>query len=215
MSYQAAVFDMDGLLLDSERVSYDTFAAACKDLGVEFKEQVYLKIIGTNAQQIKRILVDGYGPELPYDELRALWLDKYHAITMHQALPVKEGVVELLEWLKSKAIPMAVATSSNRQVAQIKLTNAKLIDYFESLSTGCQVTHSKPHPEIFLKAASTLSVAPEHCLAFEDSDNGVRAAVSAGMHVYQIPDLIEPSEQLKSLGHRICGSLSEALNELR
>ncbi|MGY5452196.1 HAD family hydrolase [Agarivorans sp. MS3-6] len=214
MTYHAAVFDMDGLLLDSERVSYDTFAETCAELGIEFKEQVYLGIIGTNAGQIKRILCAGYGDDFPYDEVRACWLEKYHAITMHQALPIKDGVVELLAWLKSQSIPLAVATSSGRPAAEAKLQHAGLSQYFDSVSTGCEVSHSKPHPEIFLMAASALDTQPQHCLAFEDSDNGVRAAVAAGMRVYQIPDLIPPSPQLKQLGHQIRHSLADVLSEL-
>ncbi|GDY27084.1 phosphatase [Agarivorans sp. Toyoura001] len=215
MTYRAAVFDMDGLLLDSERLAYDTFAAACGDLGLEFKEQVYLGIIGSNAEKIKQIICAGYGEHLAYDELRACWLEKYHAVILHKPVPVKVGAVALLKWLRSQSIPLAVATSSNRHAAETKLANAGLIDFFDSISSGCEVTYSKPHPEIFLTAANALNIQAEDCLAFEDSDNGVRAAVAAGMRVYQIPDLIPPSEQLKQLGHQIRPSLHEVLSELR
>ncbi|WP_432454439.1 MULTISPECIES: HAD family hydrolase [unclassified Agarivorans] len=214
MAYRAAVFDMDGLLLDSERVSYDTFAAACAELSIEFKESVYLQIIGTNAQQIKKILCAGYGQDLPYDQLRACWIAKYHAIVMHQAVPLKTGALALLQWFKSESIPVALATSSARDTAEKKLEHAGIRQFFDHISTGCEVTYSKPHPEIFLKAAQGLAVDPQHCLAFEDSDNGVRAAVAAGMQVYQVPDLIPPSEQLKLLNHEIRLSLSEVLAEL-
>ncbi|BEU02040.1 phosphatase [Agarivorans sp. OAG1] len=215
MHFSAAVFDMDGLLLDSEQVSYDTFSHACSELGLAFKEQVYLSCIGTNAEQIKKTICEGYGEGLDYPRLRDCWLDKYHALAVDQALPIKQGVVDLLQWLTSQGVPLAVATSSGKPTAEAKLGNADLLHFFESVSTGCQVNNSKPHPEIFLKAAKSLNIDASKCLAFEDSENGVRAAVAAGMQVYQIPDLIQPSDELKRLGHKVRDSLSEVLLELK
>jgi len=215
MNYQAAIFDMDGLLLDTERVCQHAFQDACRHLSLPILNDTYLKIIGTNAQSIKRILTTGYGEDLDYDSLRAEWLKRYHGVVEHQAIPVKEGVINLLDWLKAQKIPLVVATSSDKKLALTKLKLSGLADYFEQISSGCEVTHSKPHPEIFLLAAKRLRVEPQKCLAFEDSSNGVRSAMTAGMQVFQVPDLVEPCAQIVSLGHSIQHSLDDVLITLK
>ena len=181
MNYQAAIFDMDGLLLDTERVCQQAFREACATLSLPMLEDVYLKIIGCNAQGIKQVICDGYGADLDYQQLRTEWMNRYHPIVEQQAIPVKKGVIDLLDWLKAQAIPIAVATSTHKELAITKLKLAGLFDYVESLSTGCEVDKGKPNPEIFLLAAKRLNALPENCLAFEDSSNGVRSAVAAGM----------------------------------
>lgn len=207
IDYQAAIFDMDGLLLDTERVCQQAFRDACYSLSLPFLEDIYLGIIGRNAQGIEAVLTAGYGNKIAYDILREAWMGRYHPIVTRQAIPIKKGVVELLQWLKEKNIPMAVATSTPRDLAITKLKLSGLLPYFEKLSTGCEVRHGKPHPEIFLLAAKRLQVSPEQCLAFEDSNNGVSAAVAANMQVYQIPDLVLPCARTVALGHRIVESL--------
>lgn len=215
MNYHAAIFDMDGLLLDTERVSLQTFSDACNALAQPMLEDVYLQAIGCNAATIKEIISTGYGNQLDYQALRTEWLKRYHGIVTKQAIPIKEGVVELMQWLKSESIPIAVATSSDKEIATIKLTLAGLIDYVDCLSTGCEVTKSKPDPEIFLLAAQRLHVPAQQCLAFEDSHNGVLAALAAGMQVYQVPDLIPPSTELIAMGHHIHSSLADVLHILQ
>ncbi|PKG39191.1 HAD family hydrolase [Psychromonas sp. Urea-02u-13] len=209
MNYQAAIFDMDGLLLDTERVCQQAFRDACDFLSLPFMEDVYLGIIGCNAQGIEKILTAGYGHLIAYEPLRKEWMSRYNPIVQTQAIPVKQGVLELLTWLKDNHIPIALATSTHRELAINKLTLAGLYDFFEHLSTGCEVKHGKPHPEIFLLAAKRLNVEPELCLAFEDSNNGVRSAVAANMQVFQIPDLVSPCEEVTALGHIIKDSMQE------
>jgi HAD superfamily hydrolase (TIGR01509 family) len=215
MNYQAAVFDMDGLLLDTERVCQKAFQDACRYLSLPILNDVYLKIIGTNALSIKKILTTGYGPDLDYESLRVEWMKRYHGIVDFQAIPVKDGVIDLLNWLREQGIPMAVATSSEKDVALTKLKLAGLDGYFQQLSTGCEITHSKPHPEIFLLAAQRLNTDPRACLAFEDSSHGVRAAMAAGMHVFQVPDLVTPCAEILALGHNIHHSLTDVLQRLK
>ncbi|MGR5130959.1 HAD family hydrolase [Vibrio alfacsensis] len=213
MNYQAAIFDMDGLLLDTERVCMQIFKEACEVQNLPFLEQVYLSIIGRNAAGIEVIFRKAYGNDL--DRLHKEWRARYDAIVKYQAIPVKDGVVELLEWLKSQGIPIAVATSTAKEVAMKKLELAGLSRYIDSLTTGCEVMNGKPDPEIYLLAANRLNVDPLKCLAFEDSNNGVRSAVAANMVTYQIPDLVEPCEEVRTFGHAIVTSLHEALSELK
>ncbi len=214
MNFQAAIFDMDGLLLDTERVCMGIFEQACAAQNVRFQKQLYLSAIGRNAAGIEQTLRQGYGPELDYPALHEEWRKRYDAVVKHQAIPVKAGVIELLTWLKAKQIPTAVATSTARETAQIKLKLAGLDVYFDNVTTGCEVTNGKPDPEIYLLAARRLGIAPQQCLAFEDSNNGVKASVAANMQTYQIPDLVEPSAEVIAFGHRIVPSMHHVLNEL-
>lgn len=213
MNYKAAIFDMDGLLLDTERVCMRVFKQACQTVELPFYQDIYLSIIGRNAAGIEKIFRDAYGDDLP--KLHAEWRANYDAIVRHQAIPVKEGVVELLEWLKANNIPTAVATSTHKDLASIKLKLAGIDHYFDHLTCGCEVTNGKPDPEIYQLAARRLGVEPEQCIAFEDSNNGVLSAVSAKMHTFQIPDLVEPSEEIKALGHEIEPSMIDVLAKLK
>jgi len=215
MPYQAAIFDMDGLLLDTERVCMQAFEQACKQLNLPFVQSAYVKIIGCNAKGIEIAIMDHYAQYIDYPTLRKTWMDGYWPIVENQAIPVKEGVIELLDWLKAKEIPIAVATSTHQALAAKKLKLAGLDSYFEHISSGCEVTHGKPHPEIFLLAAQRLHISPQHCLAFEDSNNGVLAAVAAKMQVYQVPDLVSPDQDIIALGHQVKDSLLDVLMDLK
>ena len=215
MNYQAAIFDMDGLLLDTEKVCQQSFKKACEVLSLPFLETVYLGIIGQNAQGIEQTIRNGYGDSLDYPALRKVWMQYYLEVVDHQAIPVKEGVIELLEWFKLHLVPMAVATSTEQKLANVKLELAGLKHYFTGITSGCEVAQGKPHPEIYQLAAKRLNVKPEHCLGFEDSNNGVRSGVAAGLQMYQIPDLVSPSPDIISLGHIITPSLSSVLNQLK
>lgn len=215
MKFQAAIFDMDGLLLDTERVCLTVFEEACHAVGIPFLRDVYLSVIGRNAAGIEQALKAGYGSQLDYPTLHKEWRQRYNAVVKHQAIPVKAGVIELLQWLKAHKIPTAVATSTQKEIASIKLRLAQIDHYFDSLTTGCEVTHGKPDPEIYFLAAKRLGVAPTQCVAFEDSNNGVRSAMGAQMLTFQIPDLVEPNEEIRALGHHIRPSLIQVLNELK
>ena len=213
MKFKAAIFDMDGLLLDTERVCMKVFQQACDEVQVPFDQTTYLSIIGRNAAGIEHILRNHYGEHYP--AVHHAWRERYNAIVLHQAIPVKDGVIELLDWLKANNIPAAVATSTKKEVAGIKLKLAQLDHYFDHVTTGCEVEHGKPAPDIYLLAAERLGIAPQHCLAFEDSNNGVRAAVSAKMITFQIPDLTEPDADILALGHHVSPSLHQVLARLQ
>ncbi|MCF7362212.1 HAD family phosphatase [Vibrio sp. A1-b2] len=215
MKFKAAIFDMDGLLLNTEQVCLEIFEQACYAVGVPFHREIYLSVIGKNAAGIEQTLREGYGPDLDYPVLHQEWRKRYDAVVKHQAIPVKEGVVEILQWLKENNIPTAVATSTQRDVATVKLRLAELDQYFDTYATGCEVKNGKPDPEIYLLAAERLNIAPEHCLAFEDSNNGVKSAMAANMITYQIPDLVKPCDDVLALGPYIRNSMHDVLSELK
>lgn len=215
MSYQAAIFDMDGLLLDTERVCMQAFEQACQQLSLTFVKSAYLKIIGRNAKGIEEAIMSHYAPYTEYAPLRKAWMDGYWPIVENEAIPIKPGVVDLLTWLQSESIPIAVATSTHQTLAATKLRLAGIDHFFEHISSGCEVKQGKPHPEIFLLAAKRLHIQPEKCLAFEDSSNGVISALAAKMQVYQVPDLVIPDTDIIALGHRIKPSMKDVLTELK
>ncbi|MCD9550185.1 HAD-IA family hydrolase [Photobacterium carnosum] len=215
MKYNAAIFDMDGLLLDTEKVCMTAFKQTCIEMNIPFKQDVYLSIIGRNQAGIKPIIEQGYGELLDYSVFHPRWMQRYLAVVEHQAIPVKHGVIALLEWLQTHNIPMVVATSTHNALAQKKLRLAGLNHYFSHITSGDEVTHGKPNPEIYLLAAQRLNIDPKLCIAFEDSNNGVKAAMSANMATLQIIDLVEPDADTRALGHHIFNTMDEALTFLQ
>ncbi|SMY33634.1 Phosphorylated carbohydrates phosphatase [Photobacterium malacitanum] len=215
MKYSAAIFDMDGLLLDTEKVCMAAFQQTCIEMDIPFKRDIYLNIIGRNQAGIKPIIEQGYGDSLNYAAFHPRWMQHYHAVVEHQAIPVKKGVIALLTWLQAQNIAMVVATSTHNALAHKKLHLAGLSQYFSHITSGDEVVNGKPAPEIYLLAAQRLNLKPQQCLAFEDSNNGVKAAVAANMTTLQIIDLVEPDTDTRALGHHIFNTMDEALTFLK
>lgn len=207
--FSAVIFDMDGVLLDSEAIALRVFEECCQACGLPFEKSVYTSIIGTNAAKTREIFLAHYGDDFPFDRLDRCWEARYNQEALEKAVPLKPGVKWLLDRLRSAALPLGVATSTDRKKAFRKLEMAGIIQSFDAIVTGEQVEKSKPEPEIYLEAAKRLKVNPGDCLAIEDSENGVRAAFRADMTVIQIPDLIKPSPEILALGHTVMGSLFE------
>lgn len=208
---RAVVFDMDGLLLDSERICMAIFADVCVQHGFAFDRAIYGRCIGTNREGTRRVFLDGYGPEFPFEAIEHDWMRRYEARVREQPVPVKTGALAVLEWLRERSVDIALATSTQGPLAARKLELAGLDGYFEIRVTGDQVSRGKPDPEPYLEALRRLGQAAEGCWALEDSDNGVRAAYRAGMTVVQVPDLIEPSAEVRALGHPVVDSLVDVL----
>jgi len=215
MTLKAVIFDMDGLLVDSERVSLQAFEESAKVYGIADAHPIFLSLLGTNENTHMIKLEKALGQQVDYKSFHTDWTSRYQSSIADKAPPLLSGVVELLDWLKKNAIKIALATSSDRVSATHKLSNNGILDYFETLTCGDDVTISKPNPEIFEKAARSIKVDPAFALGLEDSENGVRAAIGAGLHVIQVPDLVEPSDELLSLGHGVCRDLHEVLSKLK
>ena len=211
MKFEALIFDMDGLLLETEAIAIKAFEEACATFGQPMKKEVYLCCIGTNEKRSKKILMEGYGKDFPIEEIIKLWNEKYHERAVEQPVPLKTGVTTLLNLLKENGILAAIATSTAYDLAVKKLNNAEILNYFKEIVSGDMVHQSKPHPEIYLTAAAKIGMNPDKCIALEDSETGVRAAIAAGMKVFQVPDLIQPSAEIRQLGHTIVASLEEVI----
>jgi len=212
---KAAIFDMDGLMIDTEPMYKRAWQGAAKELGYEIEDSFYLNLIGRTNIESESMLRDNFGSEFPIERFRALWNSKWSDEAAESGIPKKPGIVELLFWLESSNIRVAVATSNGIEYASLCLSNTGLSEKFEHIVTGDTVTNGKPAPDIFLEAASRLGVAPEDCIALEDSEAGVLSANSAGMRVYLVPDLKEPSQQIKSLAYNVSGSLNHVLYHLQ
>ncbi len=198
---------MDGLLLDTERIALAAFVEACEHFSLSDHTPVFYQCIGTNQESGIEVLRRGLDRKVDHLAFRSVWDSKYIEATSVRPVPLKHGVKDLLKHLGRLRIPAAVATSTRSAQAVKKLDSAGIAHHFAAIVGGDQVERSKPHPDIYLHAATTLRVRPEACLALEDSENGVRAAVSAGMWVIQVPDLVAPSPALMQLGHVVLESL--------
>ncbi len=206
--FEAFFFDMDGLLLDTEKLCWNCFRDVCLEYGYDPDFSIYRRCIGRGTDEGNVILKNGFSQFIPYDKVNLKWNTLYRNKIGNEPVDIKDGVFELLKTLKSKNAYMAVVTSTDTQLALKKLVNSGLKDYFSVITGGDQVKNSKPDPTIYIQAAVKAEVEPVKCIAFEDSDNGVRSALNAGMTVVQIPDLTEPSDDIRKLGHTIIRSLS-------
>ncbi len=204
----AVIFDMDGLMLDSERAILDALRAAATDHGADVDRDWWLCLIGHTDEVCRARLAEKIG-RAAADAL----LDDGHAryIAVAEAgVPHRPGIVALLDLLTEHGIPRAVATSTRSPLAQRKLAAAGLLSHFDVVCTRSDVAAPKPAPDVYLLAAERLGVAPAQCLVLEDSPTGVRAALAAGMTAIQVPDLLAPDDTVRALGHRIVDSLGDA-----
>ncbi len=206
---KAVVFDMDGVIFDSERLSKEVWLEIAKERGIEGFSPVYDQIIGVSKSGGKQIVCDAYGADLPFDEIHAEAAMRKITKCPEGHYPLKEGIVELLIFLKEQGYKVGLASSTEEAVVRMHLENSGLISYFDCLICGNMVAHSKPDPEIFLVACETLGVAPEETYIIEDSYNGIRAAARAGAFPIMVPDLKEPTEEMRSLAKLILKDLYE------
>lgn len=209
--YNAAVFDMDGLLLDSERPIRDAWLQVALENGIEFSESAYLEVVGRNHADSTSILVDYIGDEVIFQKVCAqvdvLLSDRTEAV----GYQVKPGAIELLSLLREREIPCCVASSTNRIEVRRRLQKSGLDRFFDAIAGGDEVLKGKPGPDLFLLAAERLGVNPRHCLVFEDSEHGARGAIAAGMSAMLVPDLKTPSASVQAKCVTILPSLVQAL----
>lgn len=193
---RAVVFDMDGLLFDTEKLHARAALAAAKEVGCELTMDVFHRFLGTT--EARRILQAHYGDSYPFDELRAAWGRQFKVLAETE-LELKPGALNLLDLLDELGLPRAIATSSSHNTVRHHLAAHDLAQRFHVVVAAGDYTASKPAPDPFLRAAERLAVAPSDCLALEDSHNGIRSASAAGMMAVMVPDLIEPTAEIERL----------------
>ncbi|MDB2384132.1 HAD family phosphatase [bacterium] len=204
----AVVFDMDGVLLDTEILYKKVTFIAAEQFGFAMTEELHLSTVGVPADGSEKIMRAGMPQNFPFEEFDAAWR-KMLKQELHKHVPVKSGVVDLLTWLNANNVPAAVATSTDFEAAHDHLKRADLAKHFSAIVTRGDVQQGKPHPEPFLTAAARLSMDPEDCLALEDSHNGVRAAHAAGMKTVMVPDLLAPTDEIRALCSGVASNLAE------
>ena len=205
----AVIFDMDGVLIDSERISFKCFQEVFKEYNYKIDEPFYLKLIGRNFDGIKAMMEEEYGDDFPFDIIYRKKADLAYEITNKNGVLVKPGVHELLDYLNEENYKIAVASSTRRERILQLLEEAKIKDKVDYIIGGDQVENSKPNPEIFLKAAKGLDMKSENCMVIEDSDAGITAAHAANMIGIHVPDMKFLEEDNKNLAFKICESLFE------
>jgi HAD superfamily hydrolase (TIGR01509 family) len=206
---KAVIFDMDGLMFDSERVGRDFWIQAGKEFGYVITAEQHALLLGLTVPDAANILRGIFGEDFPFDDIRARRLQLARELYQQQGVPLKPGLPELLDWLEENDIPKAVATSTDYPPAMEKLIKTGIAQRMNAVITGDQVKNGKPAPDIFLAAAEKMAVSPQNCLVLEDSEAGIRAAHAAGMVPVMVPDLKPPSEDARRLAHRIVASLHE------
>ena len=205
---RAVVFDMDGLLIDTEQLVFKAMQETARASGGEMPFTTFQRMVGLPSAVSNQILLEHFGQDF---DLPA-WSDE---ISRHfregvaAGIALKAGVTEILDYLDEAGLPRAIATSSTLASVHQSLGPHELVPRFHALITRDVQINSKPHPEPFLKAAEALAIAPEHCLALEDSHNGVRSASAAGMMTIMVPDMLDPTEEMHSLCVRIAADLHE------
>lgn len=190
------VFDMDGVLLDTESVCDRAWAAVGKELGIPVEET--LRIIGlcrgTNKKTSKEIIIREFGPDFDADGFMQKTSEAFHSIEEQSGIDNKPFALECLAYLKEKGYRLALASSTRQLIVERELKEAGLFDFFEFCICGDMVKNSKPDPEIYSTAVLKLGLNPSECAAVEDSPNGLLSARKAGLFTIMVPDLIAPSE---------------------
>jgi HAD superfamily hydrolase (TIGR01509 family) len=212
---QAAIFDMDGTMFDTERLRFTTIRQASTQLfGQPISDDILMGSLGLSARKAEELAKSRYGEHYPYAAIRKKADELELAHIRKHGVPVKDGLNEVLERLKKSGLLMAVATSSRRAIAEEYLINANVMKYFDITVCGDEVKRGKPHPEIFLTAANELNCQPEQCLMFEDSENGLLSAAAAGGLAILIKDIKEPASEIKQKALEAYDSMPQFLCDL-
>lgn len=208
---KTVVFDMDGVIFDTEALVLSCWKIVGEKYGLGGIEDVFRQCIGTNAVETGQIVRGYLGDRLEYETFRRETSCLYHKRTDQNGIPVKRGARELLSYLKVNGYRTGLASSTRRQVVEEELEQTGLLKFFSVVIGGDMVRHSKPHPEIYVRVCRELGVVPGQTFAIEDSFHGVRSAHAAGMKVFMVPDLTEPDEEMKELAFEIYPSLMGVL----
>ena len=205
----SVVFDMDGVLFDTERLATDAWFKAAQEMGIDDISAGVKGCVGLNHSDTRNFLTRCYGEGFPCEEFLDCTSREFKEMIESEGLPVKPGVYEILEFLNKNGFRTALATSTGKSGAMRHLETAGITRYFNVIVTGDMIVRGKPDPEIYETACRGLGSMPENCIAVEDSPNGIRSAYGAGMKTVMVPDLIEPDEELEKLLYRKFATLLE------
>ena len=202
---------MDGLMFDTETLTYELQKPILKEWGVDYTLDWYKQTVGKRSEDIVLMFKELCGDEFDFAAFRVQCRKAYQKYTDEFGVPIKDGLFELLDFLKSKGIKTALCTSTTESSATRTLRISETLPYFDELVCAEDVERGKPYPDPFLKAAEKLGMNPGECLALEDSINGIKSAYTAGMVTVMIPDLIEPTDEIRPMCYQILPSLKEVI----
>lgn len=193
------IFDMDGVLFDTERLYTRAWHKVGSDLSMHDIDASVHSCIGLNRVDSRQFILQKYGQHFQYDSFIERLTCTFREIVEKDGLPQKAGVMELLTYLQRHGYKIGLATSSGKKSADSYLANAGITHFFQTIVTGDMITRGKPDPEIYRTACERLGAVPEACYAIEDSPNGIRSAYAAGLKTIMVPDMIEPTEEIEKL----------------
>ena len=212
---KAIIFDMDGLMIDSERVTFECYQERLKDMNLTMDEEFYKTLLGKPIKGIYQRFYDVYGNDFPIEnviqDVHQLMAERFET----EGVPVKKGLVELLHYLKDNNYKTIVATSSNRDRVDQILAQAKITEFFDDSICGDEVTKGKPNPEVFLKSCQKLGVNVDEAIVLEDSEAGIQASYDANIKVICIPDMKYPEKQYEEKTFKILKDLTEVTAYLK
>ena len=207
----AVIFDMDGIIFDSERAVIECWIELSEKYGIKDVEAACIKCIGTTMQRTRQIMLETYGEDFPYDKYAAEASRMFHEKYDGGKLPVKKGAENILRYLKERNVKTALASSTRKEVVVNELRDAGLLEYFDEIVTGDMVKRSKPAPDIFLLACERVGAEPSNAYAVEDSYNGIRSASAGGLRPIMVPDILGPDEEMESLSEVVLNDLDEVI----
>lgn len=207
---KAIIFDMDGVILDSETISDITWKKAAEEKGLSVNDEILNACRGTNKNDTMIILKKYYGSDFDSEAFLERTSELFHVIEEKDGIPLMPYAKEILEYLKPR-YRLALASSTRGPTVERQLKTAGVIDYFETRTTGEMVIHSKPDPEIYLMACKSIGVEPAECAAIEDSLNGIKSAFAAGLNPVMVVDKIKPTEEIR----KICLEVFDSLEDLK
>ena len=204
---QAVIFDMDGLMFDTEKIYTKTWPMAAEIYGYKVTEDIVVKAIGLNAESGRMYFESIYGTDFPFYKIRKTRLKIAMDMILTEGLPIKKGLYELISFLKDNDIKTAMATSSERERADKYLSLSSLENTFDCVVCGDEVDKSKPDPQIFETAAEKTGADTNKCIILEDSLNGIKAAYNAGTYAFMVPDYFQPDNEIKSMTYKVFDDL--------
>ena len=193
---KAVLFDMDGVIFDTEREYLKEWNKIFEKYGYEMKKEIYVSVMGRGRKKVKEIFKENFGDDLPIEEMYIEKDKMLKEAIENNEVPLKQGALELLEFLKKNEYKTALATSAKKDRVKSQVTHAKINNLFDAIVCADDIVNSKPDPEIFLKAAEKVNIKPENCIVIEDSEAGIRAAFNAGMIAFHVKDLKEADESI-------------------
>lgn len=207
------IFDMDGLIFNTEDLSYEAWKVAAKDYEIQFDLELLYKLLGTNHEAVRNTLINEFQEGFPIDDFIKRRGEAFHELIKTEGLvKTKPGLEELLHYLECNNIKKAVATSSSRDVAYRLLKDANVFDYYDYILCGDEVKKSKPDPEVFLTVAKKMGVKAGNCIVLEDSEAGTLAAYRAGMRPIVVPDIKNPGKETIKIAYKVVKSLKEVID---